>query len=108
MSIEWRNWIPPRTFGEKKNAIIGESTLTNRQTEYPYHKLSQMLEELCRADAHTSSIYFFVLFDFLLEKKTIFNWKHSLFFWIQKRKWSLDSCLSQEAPAISFFLGGAE
>lgn len=39
----------------KKMQLLG---LTNRQTEYPYHKLSQMLEELCRADAHTSSIYF--------------------------------------------------
>lgn len=43
---------------KKMQFIIGESILTNRQTEYPSHKLSQMLEELCRADAHTSSIYF--------------------------------------------------
>ncbi|CAJ1972207.1 unnamed protein product [Sphenostylis stenocarpa] len=50
--------LGPMPFGEKKNAIhfiIGESILTNKQTEYPSHKLS---EELCRADAHTPCIYF--------------------------------------------------
>ena len=40
-----------------RDAIIADSILTNRRKDYNSHKLSEMLCELTRSDAHTSPTF---------------------------------------------------
>lgn len=47
----------PDFWKKHRDAIIAESILTNRQKEYSSHKLTEMLNELTRSNAHASSTY---------------------------------------------------
>lgn len=47
----------PDFWGQHRDAIISDSILTNWQRDYSSHKLSQMVEELTRSDAHTSPTF---------------------------------------------------